>query len=554
MSLVGIYRNTINSYSATNGTSAQTLVSGTFWPSYGTVNPELKRAYVIDLLTSKLYTYDLETGAQLNAVSVTDTGYMDVDTSNGKVWWAENFNNKLDVFDSNGTRLTTITHSNLDGLTVLRVDSTNRRVYVLSVNSYPIRLVVFNADTYSYVRTVTVSASVGVSDMTLDTATGTLYFSTGTDILRLTLNSSSVTTAMTGLTSISNLVIDPASKRLFVQCLYGTSQRQIAILDTADSGVSYTQTGTIGPYTSSALATAGQPLAFDPQTGVLAVSKADRSIDVYSFSGTLLYTAAAAGTASTTPSLYFVPALDCGCFAGAPGATGAVGATGPEGAPGATGRTGLQGEQGETGPTGPAGRDGSEGATGPTGPTGEAGPAGTIGAPGATGPQGAQGATGPMGPTGPTGADGATGPTGPAATLSAAYGMIHNNGTEALYVPMNGTIGDAALPQGLRRSTVSLDNAYMVIEEPGVYLVHFSFSGISEAAGTAAAEIISTGGSPVSGSLAATDLSEANQKFCLSKTVLLEIAEPLYLYLYNKGSNGFTLLPNAFSFTCLRIA
>jgi hypothetical protein len=71
---------------------------------------------------------------------------------------------------------------------------------------------------------------------------------------------------------------------------------------------------------------------------------------------------------------------------------------------------------GPAGPTGPAGAGGTTGATGPTG----------VGLPGATGPRGATGTTGPTGLTGSTGATGATGATG---TVSNAWALVGNAGT-----------------------------------------------------------------------------------------------------------------------------
>ncbi len=96
------------------------------------------------------------------------------------------------------------------------------------------------------------------------------------------------------------------------------------------------------------------------------------------------------------------------------GPAGATGPTGPTGINGATGPTGI----GLTGPTGARGTTGTTGPTGVTGPTG-------IGLTGATG---ATGVTGIPGPTG-IGLTGPTGPTGATGTVSNAWALIGNAGT-----------------------------------------------------------------------------------------------------------------------------
>ena len=101
---------------------------------------------------------------------------------------------------------------------------------------------------------------------------------------------------------------------------------------------------------------------------------------------------------------------------------GPVGPSGPIGATGATGPQGIPGLTGATGPQGPAG--------GPAGPTGASGPQGVAGATGATGPIGPAGATGATGPQGIAGATGATGPQGPAGSVTNAWSLTGNAGTD----------------------------------------------------------------------------------------------------------------------------
>ncbi|MGC9299168.1 collagen-like protein [Bacillus cereus] len=143
-----------------------------------------------------------------------------------------------------------------------------------------------------------------------------------------------------------------------------------------------------------------------------------------------------------------------------PGGTGTVGPTGPTGPGGA-------GTVGPTGPTGPGGA-GTVGPTGPTGPTG----AGTVGPTGPTGPGGG-GTVGPTGPTGPTGI-GTVGPTGPTGIISSfAYFASFSLAT---FPP------DTILPiedvNDITGSDITFIGPDTVVLEPGIYLIHYTHSGL----------------------------------------------------------------------------